>query len=363
MIQWPCTKILLLIVSLPPVNFELLQQKFSDDPRLFQLADRLSFSQTQRIYLKNLLGSSSQFVAASVFNHPSQEQYNHLFIVNDAEEAAYFHNSLESITNELNLFYFPSSFKHPKNFRLLNSSHVMLRTEALTKFSMPTGQRVGAMVTYPDALFEKVVLPKKLQGNMLLIKTNDTLDVDNMMGFLVDLGFERTDFVYQPGQFAVRGGIFDIYSFGNEKPYRLELFGNDVDSIRIFDPETQLSERRLAQVSIIPNVETQFESGEKVSLFDFLPGNTIVWIKDFDVMKERLLTMEEDMGQFLRLPIPKHERDDDERLEKMKNRYNNFIPLSLVTNHTYYIQLKKETGSSWSIIPNINRLSIVSLNY
>ncbi len=315
---------------MPPVNFELLQKRFNDDPRLFQLADRLSYSQTQRIYLKNMLGSSSQFVAASVFNHSSLEQFNHVFIVNDAEESAYFHNSLESITKELNLFYFPSSFKHPKNFRLLNSSHVMLRTEALTKFSMPTGQRVGAIVTYPDALFEKVVLPKKLQGNMLLIKTNDTLDVDNMMGFLVDLGFERTDFVYQPGQFAVRGGILDIYSFGNEKPYRLELFGNDVDSIRIFDPETQLSERRLAQVSIIPNVETQFESGEKVSLFEFLPENTIVWVKDFDVMKERLLTMEEDMEQFLKLPISKQERDDDERLEKIDLNEQDFITAAIV---------------------------------
>jgi len=309
------------------VNFELLLKKFDDDPRLFQLADRLSFAQKQRIYLKNLQGSSSQFVAASVFNHPSQEQVNHLFILNDAEEAAYFHNTLESITKELNLFYFPSSFKHPKNFRLLNSSHVMLRTEALTKFSMPTGLRVGAIVTYPDALFEKVVLPNKLAGNMLFIKTNDTLDVDNMMSFLVDLGFERTDFVYQPGQFAVRGGILDIYSFGNEKPYRIELFGNDVDSIRIFDPETQLSERRLVQVSIIPNVETQFESGEKVSLFEFLPENTIVWVKDFDVVKERLLTMEEDFHQFLQIsPSAKQNKNEDEdRLEKIDLNENDFI--------------------------------------
>ncbi len=312
------------------MNFELLQKKFVDDPRLFQLADRLSFAQPQRIYLKNLFGSTSQFVAASVFNHASLEQFNHIYILNDAEEAAYFHNSLENITRELNLFYFPSSFKHQKNFRLLNSSHVMLRTEALTKFSMPTGQRVGAIITYPDALFEKVVLPKKLQGNMLLIKTNDTLDVDNMMGFLVDLGFERTDFVYQPGQFALRGGILDIYSFGNEKPYRIELFGNDVDSIRIFDPETQLSERRLAQVSIIPNVETQFESGEKVSLFDFLPENTIVWVKDFDIVKERLLTMEEDIEQFLQISPTNKKDDEEDRLEKVDLSENDFISSATV---------------------------------
>jgi transcription-repair coupling factor (superfamily II helicase) len=326
---------------LRPVNFELLLKKFSDDPRLFQLADRLSFSpvrtghpggQNQRIFLKNLHGSASQFVAASVFNHPSQEQTNHLFILNDAEEAAYFHNSLENITKELNLFYFPSSFKHPKNFRLLNASHVMLRTEALTKFSMPTGQRVGAMVTYADALFEKVVLPKKLQGNMLIIKTNDTLDVDGIMQFLVDLGFSRTDFVYEPGQFALRGGILDIYSFGNEKPYRVELFGNDVDSIRIFDPETQLSERRLAQVSIIPNVETQFESGEKVSLFDFLPENTVVWVKDWDVIKERLLTMEEELEQFLKIAVvpPRNPYEEEDRLEKSAITVDDFTTVAVV---------------------------------
>lgn len=314
------------------MNFEWLLKKFAEDPRLFQLADRLSFAQRQRIYLKNLHGSVSQFLAASVFNHPTQEQTNHLFVLNDAEEAAYFHNSLESITKELNLFYFPSSFKHPKNFRLLNASHVMLRTEALTRFSIPTGQRVGAMVTYADALFEKVVLPGKLQGNMLLIKANDTLDVDGIMSFLVDLGFQRTDFVYQPGQFALRGGILDIYSFGNEKPYRIELFGNDVDSIRIFDPETQLSERRLAQVSIIPNVETQFETGEKVSLFEFLPENTVVWLKDYDIIKERLLTMEEELEQFLKIPVntSAQQYEEEDRLEKAEITAADFVTAQLL---------------------------------
>src|SRR5690606_10570115 len=101
-------------------------------------------------------------------------------------------------------------------------------------------------------------------------------------------GFTRTDFVYEPGQFAVRGGIIDIYSYGNEKPYRLELFGNEVDSIRIFDPETQLSERKLLQVSIIPNVETQFEDGEKVSIMEFLPENTVVWSQDWNFVKEKI---------------------------------------------------------------------------
>ncbi|MFI5129301.1 MAG: transcription-repair coupling factor, partial [Chitinophagales bacterium] len=116
-----------------------------------------------------------------------------------------------------------------------------------------------------------------------------------------DYGFERTDFVYEPGQFAIRGGILDIYSYGNEKPYRIELFGNDVDSIRIVDPETQLSERKLLQLSIIPNVDTQFEDEQKVSLLDFLPANTVVWIQDREWCKEKLNDCEEDLQSFIRL--------------------------------------------------------------
>ena len=103
-----------------------------------------------------------------------------------------------------------------------------------------------------------------------------------MLEKFVGYGFERTDFVYEPGQFAMRGGILDIYSFGNEKPYRIELFGNEVDSIRIFDPETQLSERKLLQVNIIPNIETQFDEEKKITLLEFLPENTIVWLRDGD---------------------------------------------------------------------------------
>ena len=143
----------------------------------------------------------------------------------------------------------------------------MLRTEALTKLTAGGNKKI--LVTYPEALYEKVVLPKTLSGNIIHIKTADTIDVDGMLEKLVRYGFERSDFVYEPGQFALRGGIFDIYSFGNEKPYRLELFGNEIDSIRIFDPETQLSERKLSLVSIIPNVENSIQRGRKNSIAGF----------------------------------------------------------------------------------------------
>src|SRR6185369_5679244 len=142
------------------------------------------------------------------------------------------------------------------------------------------------IVTHPEALFEKVVLSKTLSENIISIKQADVLDVNAMLERFVQHGFVRTDFVYEPGQFAIRGGILDIYSFGNEKPYRIELFGNEVDSIRIFDPESQLSERKLLQVNIIPNIDIlQNETGEKVSLLEFLPENTAVWINDWNYIK------------------------------------------------------------------------------
>src|SRR5450432_3223672 len=300
------------------MNSEVLSGAFLHSPRLFQLADRLLLSNPRRIRCKNLQGSSPAFLISAVFQHATTGQLNHMVVCEDPESAAYLHNTIENLTGALDIFYFPSSFKNKKNYRLLNSSHVMLRTEALTKFAASPLRTVGPshdlrilpgasgvpvakkiLVTYPEALFEKVVLPEALSGNIIYIKAGDTLDLDGIMQRLVEVGFERTDFVYEPGQFALRGGILDIYSFGNEKPYRVELFGNEVDSIRIFDPESQLSERRLLQVNIIPNIETHFSSEKKVSLFEFLPENTVIWMHDQRFVRDRMTILEKELKEFL----------------------------------------------------------------
>ena len=283
------------------MNEQSLFESYKNSPLLQSLLDRLRMSKIEQkplqLFFQHLYGSSPAFILQSIFSNEKTKEWNHLIVLNDAEEAAYFFNSIESITEALDLFYFPSSFKTPQNFSLLNPSHVMLRTEALTKISMGGNKKI--LVTYPEALFEKVILPKTLQNNIIQLKTNDSLDLMKLMQQLVDYGFQRTDFVYEPGQFALRGGIFDIYSFGNEKPYRIELFGEEIDSIRLFDPANQLSERKLLQVNIIPNVTTQFEDTQKIPLLEFISKDTLIWLKDWNVIKQKGTDQLEAFNDFL----------------------------------------------------------------
>jgi transcription-repair coupling factor (superfamily II helicase) len=297
------------------MNLDVLMNTYSNDARIFKIADKILLPEPQHMHLSGLVGSASQFIFSAVFNHPVSSKVNHLVILRDAEEAAYFHNTIENLTHALDVFYFPSSFKNKKNFHQLNSSHVMLRTEALTK--LITGGNKKVLVTYAEALFEKVVLSKSLSENIISFKKGENIKVDELLSRFVDHGFSRTDFVYEPGQFAVRGGILDIYSYGNEKPYRIELFGNEIDSIRLFDPETQLSEHKLQQVNIIPNVETQFSSGEKVSLLNFLPENTLVWSEDWEFIKQIIEQQDEDMKAAISNP-PKANVNEENELNELK---------------------------------------------
>ncbi len=331
-----------------------LFDRYRISPLLKSLVERIAMSENEtspfQVYLQNLYGSSAAFVLQTLFTHPATENLNHIVVLNDAEEAAYFFNSIESVTEALDLFYFPSSFKSPHNFSVLNPSHVMLRTEALTKISMGGNKKI--LVTYPEALFEKVIMPKTLQQNIIQLKTNDTLDVNGLMQQLVDYGFDRTDFVYEPGQFALRGGILDIYSYGNEKPYRVELFGNEVDSIRIFDPATQLSERKLLQVNIIPNVTTQFEDSSKIALFDFFASNVVIWLKDWDLIKQKGLDQLEAVETF----ITHHgalNKEDEQDPHKRETHLSDFETVAITEQ-----KIATKTIIEWGFQPHLTKQKI-----
>jgi transcription-repair coupling factor (superfamily II helicase) len=287
------------------MSVQELLTTYQQDPRLYQLADRIVLPGPHETLLSGLQGSSPAFILAACFSNQALSAHNHLVICNDAEEAAYFQNTLESITGALDLFYFPSSYKNSKNFRLLNPSHVMLRTEALTRLSKSeaaTGElRKKVLVTYPEALLEKVVGAAAFADRVIDLNVGATLDIPALLLKLSEYQFERSDFVYEPGQFAMRGGILDIYSIGNDKPYRIELFGNEIESIRLIDPETQLSERKLSAVSIIPRMDESMVSGPGVSLLDFLPTNTVVWVQDFTLCVDRMEDTWESFTTFLKV--------------------------------------------------------------
>ncbi len=214
-----------------------------------------------------------------------------LIIAPDKEAAAYFQNTLASLLPDADILFIPDSFKRPGLIEEIISSQVMERTESVNKLhsNATVGYQKTTMVavTYPEALVESVISPSSVTKQQIQIKKGENLGVDGLLSLLVDIGFVRVDFVYEPGQFSIRGGIIDIFSFGNEWPYRIELFDEEVESIRLFDPLTQLSQRNLALVNIIPNVQTHFESKEYIPLLDAIPSSTIVWIQEPGLIIDR----------------------------------------------------------------------------
>lgn len=231
-----------------------------------------------------MAGALESFVLSGTYLAQPRPQ---LFIASDKEEAAYIQNNLAGLFDKKPIWFFPDSFKRPMYFEELDSANVLQRTEAINRI---TGfSNAGEIiVTYPEALFEKVVSPRVLEKTRIEIVMNESLDVAFLVEMLVDYGFDRVDFVFEPGQFSIRGGIIDIFSYGNDWPYRVELFDEEVESIRTFDPTTQLSKLKIAKVSIIPNVNTRFSKDQKVSVFSVLPKDTVIWIRDLQILLDKL---------------------------------------------------------------------------
>jgi transcription-repair coupling factor (superfamily II helicase) len=206
-----------------------------------------------------------------------------LIIANSKEDAAYLQNDLENLLEKTEPLLLVDSFKKPGAYSDQLNTQVQLRTEVLNRIANNPAKN-DLVITYPEALIEKVISKDAIKKSSINIVLNEQLDEDFIIDTFNHYGFERNDFVYEPGQYAIRGGIIDIFSFGNEKPFRVELSGSTIESIRIFDPFSQLSERKLSQITIVPNMQTQAESEDKISIFDFLPADTIVWIQDYALL-------------------------------------------------------------------------------
>ncbi|ALI98526.1 transcription-repair coupling factor [Rufibacter tibetensis] len=251
---------------------------YRQDPVVQTVAQHLQTPEPQHIHLKGLVGSLDAVVASALQTmHPN----THLFILHDREEAAYFYSDLSNLLEDgQEVLLFPSSYKRAYQFDHTENANILLRAEVLNRLNDRAG--AGALiVTYPEALTEKVINKKSLVANTLGAKVGEKLDVNFLTEMLASYDFERTDFVYEAGQFAVRGGIVDVFSYANELPFRLEMFGDEIESIRTFDPNTQLSVEQKKQISIIPNVQTKLLQETRESFLDFIPENSKVWVKDY----------------------------------------------------------------------------------
>ncbi|NVJ86495.1 MAG: transcription-repair coupling factor [Algoriphagus sp.] len=259
---------------------------YHSDPFLRTFTEKLAQSALGNFQIKGLSGSLDMVVFATIFQRIGGF---HLIIAQDKEEAAYLNTDLQNLLGKEEYLVFPSSFKKPYHYEEVDNANVLLRSEILNQV-LNEEEKAQILITYPEALYEKVINKRSLQENTFQARVGEQVDMEFVSELLHSYDFERTDFVYEPGQFAIRGGILDVFSFSNEHPYRLELFGKEIESIRTFDPESQLSIAEVELISLIPNTQTKLLQEFRQSFLAFLPESTTLWIKDYqltaDVMGE-----------------------------------------------------------------------------
>jgi transcription-repair coupling factor (superfamily II helicase) len=245
---------------------------------------RNAIAQSQNnTHLKGLVGSSFSIVLSEVFKTAEKP---FLLVFDDKEEAAYYLNDLEQLINDRDVLFYPGSYRRPYQIEETNNANVLLRAEVLNRIN--SRRKPAIIVTYPDALFEKVVTKKELEKNTLKISVGNDLSIDFVNEVLFEYKFKRVDFVTEPGEFSVRGGIVDVFSFSHDEPYRIEFFGDEVDSIRTFDVETQLSTERIKKVSIIPNVANKFIEDKRESFLNYISSKTVVFSKNSSLIFSRI---------------------------------------------------------------------------
>ncbi|MAM30513.1 MAG: transcription-repair coupling factor [Flavobacteriaceae bacterium] len=268
----------------------LVRSLFSKSSALGKLRDAIANSEPI-IEANGLVGSATSLVVAETFK---TSELPFLIILNDKEEAAYHLNDLENLLGDDTVLFYPGSYRRPYHPDAISgedtdNANVLLRSEVLNRIN--SRRKPALIVTYPEALFEKVVTKKELEKNTLKLSVNDTVSIEFVNEVLFEYNFKRTDFVTEPGEFSVRGGILDVYSFSNDEPYRIEFFGDEVDSIRTFDVETQLSLEQLKKISIIPNIENKGLTGTSTALSEtresflsYISSKTVVCLKNKELL-------------------------------------------------------------------------------
>lgn len=261
------------------MNTSPIAKCFAQAPQQRQLHQALTQPQG-KVHLKGLIGSAFSFVVQNSFQNSGNP---FLLILNDKEEAAYYLNDLEQLLGDKHVMFYPGSYRRPYQIEETDNANVLLRAEVLNRIN--SRKKPALIVTYPEALFEKVVTRKELNKNTLKILVGDELSIDFVNELLFEYQFKRVDFVTEPGEFSVRGGIVDVFSFSNDEPYRIEFFGDEVESIRTFDVESQLSVDKVKKVFIIPNVEHKNLEESRESFLSYISQETVVFCKDLELFQ------------------------------------------------------------------------------
>jgi transcription-repair coupling factor (superfamily II helicase) len=256
--------------------------RYQESVKVKQVLKQIQKDKNQ-IQITNLVGSSMSFVISETFK---KDDKSYLLIFNDKEEAAYHLNDLEQLLTQKRVLFYPGSYRRPYQIEETDNANVLMRSEVLNRIN--SRKKPAIIVTYPEALFEKVVTKKDLERNTLKLSVSESVSLDFVNEILFEYNFNRVDFVTEPGDFSVRGGIIDVFSFSNDEPFRIEFFGDEIDSIRTFDVETQLSKEKLRKASIMSNVENKTLQEKRESFLQYITSNTVIFLKNSDLLIGKL---------------------------------------------------------------------------
>lgn len=266
------------------MDIQDIKQLYAKAPGTVALCKLLQENRGSNIFLQGQQVSATPLLFAAVATEIKQ---TFLFVLQDADEAGYFYHDLTQVMGTQNVLFFPSSFKRSVKYGQRDSANEILRTEVLARVSARDNQATESLliISYPEALSELVVSKQHLDERRLSLKTGQQqIDITDIAHKLREYGFQEVDYVYEPGQYSVRGSILDVYSFSCENPFRIDFFGREIDTIRTFEVQDQLSKDKLNEIEIVPELATL--TTERVSFLNFLPSNSVMVYKDFAYIRD-----------------------------------------------------------------------------
>jgi transcription-repair coupling factor (superfamily II helicase) len=293
---------LCLQLSYSSVALAELIQHYRQHPSCSDLASLLHSNNNRKILCSGLTGSSKSLLAAAII---PQLAGVHLIMMPDKEDSAYFYNDLVNLLDSDHVLFFPSSYKRSVHYNQLDNGNIILRTNVINRLGTFNSAKEDylVLVTYPEGLSEKVITHKKLKKNTLQLIKGEKIPVSFVGEVMEEYHFTQVDFVYEPGQYSIRGSIFDIFSFSSPDPYRIDFFGDEVETIRAFDVETQLSKGFLEKINILPNIQELTLEDVSEPLTDYLDTSAILWIQDIRYSTDKLndifeaVSKKEDKGE------------------------------------------------------------------